>query len=93
MKRNRICRNAEEKAIIVCINCVTCKLGDAAFYTAVVHVDPNRSQSPLDLLLHKAVERDCFCVLEAKRTKSICFSDEELRCGDDATNLGAAGSN
>lgn len=52
----------------------------------------NGSQSPLHLLFHEAVERDCFCVLEARGTKSICFSVGELKCGDDSTNPGAAGS-
>ena len=94
MKWNGICRNAEEKAVIVvCVKCATCELGDTAFYIAVVHVDPNRSQSPLPLLLHKAIARDCSCVLKAKWTRSICFSDGELRCRNDATNRGAAGSN
>jgi len=58
----------------------------------VVHLDPNRSQGPLDLLLHEATDIGCFCVLEAKWTRSMCFSDGELGHGDNATNLGAAGS-
>lgn len=94
VKWNEICRNAEEKAVIVlCVKCVTCELGDTTFYIAMVRVDPNRSQSPLAFLLHKAIARDCSCVLKAKWTRSICFSDGELRCGDDATNRGAAESN
>lgn len=56
VKWNGICRNAEEKAVIVLrVKRVTCELGDAAFYIAVVHVDPNRSQSPLALLLQEIV--------------------------------------
>lgn len=78
----------QEKAIVVvCFKCVTCGLGDTASCIAVVLLDPNRSQSPLDLLLHEALERACFCLLEAK------WADGELSCGDDVVNLGAAGSN
>lgn len=70
---------------------VTCKLGETAFYNALTR--PCWSERPLDLLLHKATERDCFCVLKPKWTRSRCFSDGEVRCGGDITNVGAAGSN
>lgn len=57
---------------MVTIKCVTCKLGDAAFYITVVHVDLNRYQGPLDLLLNQVIERD-FCLFKVKWTISECL--------------------
>lgn len=60
---------------------------------AAFHVDPNRSQSLEACCCVEAVERDYSYGLGAEGTRSTHFSDGKLRCGGNAANLGAAGSN
>lgn len=57
---------------MVTVKCVTCELGDTAFYITVGRVDPNRYQGPLDLLLNQVIERD-FCLFKVKWTISGCL--------------------
>lgn len=57
---------------MVTVKCVTCELGDIAFYITVGYVDPNRYQGPLDLLLNQVIEGD-FCLFKVKWTINGCL--------------------